>query len=81
MTTLEAHPTALRAARATELSHAQQVLRIFSSSAFLLIAICTAFAAISLRVKANTNPFQDEGLYLYMGHRMKIGRASCRERV
>jgi 4-amino-4-deoxy-L-arabinose transferase-like glycosyltransferase len=70
MTILEADPTALRTAHATELSHTRQVLRIFSSSAFLLGAICTAFAAISLRVKANTNPFQDEGLYLYMGHRM-----------
>ena len=27
-------------------------------------------AEISLRVKANSNPFQDEGLYLFMGHRM-----------
>ena len=45
-------------------------MRVLSSSAFVLGAICTAFAVISLRVKANANPFQDEGLYLYMGHRM-----------
>ena len=70
MTTLEADPTALRAARAAELDHPPLAVRIFSSSALLLGVICTAFAAISLRVKANTNPFQDEGLYLYMGHRM-----------
>ena len=58
------------ARRAAEPVQARHFLRILSSSAFLLGAICTAFAVISLRVKANTNPFQDEGLYLYMGHRM-----------
>jgi hypothetical protein len=58
------------ARRAAEPDQARHMWRIFSSSAFLLGAICTAFAVISLRVKANTNPFQDEGLYLYMGHRM-----------
>src|SRR5215203_1315442 len=70
MTTLEAGASAARAARATALGYGHQLLRFLSSSAFLLGAICTAFAVISLRVKANTNPFQDEGLYLYMGHRM-----------
>ena len=70
MTTLEAGAGAARAARATELGYGHPLLRFLSSSAFLLGAICTAFAVISLRVKANTNPFQDEGLYLYMGHRM-----------
>jgi hypothetical protein len=58
------------ARRAAEPDQARHLWRIFSSSAFILGAICTAFAVISLRVKANTNPFQDEGLYLYMGHRM-----------
>ena len=58
------------APRAAEPAPARHLVRILSSSAFLLGAICTAFAVISLRVKANTNPFQDEGLYLYMGHRM-----------
>ena len=70
MTVLEADVSAPRDARATELGHGQPLLRVLSSSAFLLGVICTAFAVISLRVKANTNPFQDEGLYLYMGHRM-----------
>ena len=70
MTTLEAVHTAPPNAGATQLGHSQQLLRIFSSSAFLLGGICTVFAVISLRVKANANPFQDEGLYLYMGHRM-----------
>ena len=70
MTTLEAVHTAPPNAGTTQLGHSQQLLRIFSSSAFLLGGICTVFAVISLRVKANTNPFQDEGLYLYMGHRM-----------
>ena len=58
------------ARRAVEPAQPRHLLRILSSSAFLLVAICTVFAVISLRVKANTNPFQDEGLYLYMGHRM-----------
>jgi 4-amino-4-deoxy-L-arabinose transferase-like glycosyltransferase len=57
-------------AGATKLSHPRKFRRFFSSSAFLLGAICTVFAVISLRVKANPNPFQDEGLYLYIGHRM-----------
>jgi hypothetical protein len=63
-------PAVSPARRAAEPSQARHLLRILSSSAFLLGAICTAFAVISLRVTANTNPFQDEGLYLYMGHRM-----------
>ena len=58
------------ARRAAEPAQPRHPLRILWSSAFILGAICTAFAVISLRVKANTNPFQDEGLYLYMGHRM-----------
>jgi 4-amino-4-deoxy-L-arabinose transferase-like glycosyltransferase len=70
MTTLEVVHTAPPNAGPTKLGHSQQLLRIFSSSAFLLGAICTVFAVISLRVKANPNPFQDEGLYLFMGHRM-----------
>ncbi|MGB3772788.1 MAG: glycosyltransferase family 39 protein [Rhodococcus sp. (in: high G+C Gram-positive bacteria)] len=35
-----------------------------------LTAICAALAAFSLRPGSNTNAFQDEGLYLFMGHRM-----------
>jgi uncharacterized membrane protein len=69
MTTLEAGHSAPPNAGATALSHSR-LLRIVSSSAFLLGAICTVLAVISLSVKANPNPFQDEGLYLYMGHRM-----------
>jgi 4-amino-4-deoxy-L-arabinose transferase-like glycosyltransferase len=71
MTTLEAVSTAqldTGGARSGGLS--AQMRRIFSSSVFLLGVICSVFAVISLRVKRNTNPFQDEGLYLYIGHRM-----------
>lgn len=35
-----------------------------------LTAILGAFSVISMTTKQNDNPFQDEGLYLYMGHRM-----------
>ena len=44
--------------------------RILRSDALMLSVICTVFAVISLSVKANATPFQDEGLYLYIGHRM-----------
>lgn len=35
-----------------------------------LSAFCAVLAAFSLRPGSNTYPFQDEGLYLFMGHRM-----------
>jgi 4-amino-4-deoxy-L-arabinose transferase-like glycosyltransferase len=68
--TLDANTTALPAVRAAEHGHSRRWLRTVLSSVFPLGAICSAFVVISLGVKANTNPFQDEGLYLYMGHRM-----------
>ena len=49
---------------------AQRLLRILSSSPFVLGVICAVFVVNTLRVDENRNPFQDEGLYLFMGHRM-----------
>jgi hypothetical protein len=70
-TTLEATRTVPPHRAATTLGHLPQFLReAVTSSAFVLSVICTVFALNSLRVKANANPFQDEGLYLFMGHRM-----------
>ncbi len=48
----------------------QQRLRVITSTPFVLTAICALFVVNALRVDNNRNPFQDEGLYLYMGHRM-----------
>jgi cellulose synthase (UDP-forming) len=70
-TTLEAARTAPPNRDATTLGQLPQLLRAaITSSAFVLSVMCTVFALNSLRVKANANPFQDEGLYLFMGHRM-----------
>jgi 4-amino-4-deoxy-L-arabinose transferase-like glycosyltransferase len=69
-TTLDATTTALPAVRAGEHGHSWRWLRTLLSSVFPLCAICSAFVVTSLGLKANTNPFQDEGLYLFMGHRM-----------
>src|ERR1700752_4412750 len=67
---LDAGTAALPAVRAAEHGHSWRWLRTLLSTVLPLGAICAAFVVISLRVKTNTNPFQDEGLYLFMGHRM-----------
>lgn len=43
--------------------------RRWSTAAWLTV-ICAALAVSSLRPGSNVYPFQDEGLYLFMGHRM-----------
>ncbi|GGF95208.1 hypothetical protein GCM10007304_06340 [Rhodococcoides trifolii] len=49
---------------------AQPRRRPFSSPWLWLTIMCVGSIALSLRPGSNPNPFQDEGLYLFMGHRM-----------
>jgi 4-amino-4-deoxy-L-arabinose transferase-like glycosyltransferase len=68
--TLDADTTALPAVREAEHGHSRRWLRTLLSSVFPLGVICTVFVVNTLRIDENRNPFQDEGLYLFMGHRM-----------
>jgi 4-amino-4-deoxy-L-arabinose transferase-like glycosyltransferase len=70
MTTLQIAPIPSPNAGATKLGSSQRLLRVITSSPFILGAICTVFVVNTLRIEENRNPFQDEGLYLFMGHRM-----------
>src|SRR3954451_10248612 len=67
--TLDSNTTALPAVRAAEDGHSWRS-RSLLCSAFALCVICSAFVLNTLRIDENRNPFQDEGLYLFMGHRM-----------
>ena len=50
---------------------AQSLRRRFSESLWpWLLAVLTVQAALGLRPGLNRNAFEDEGLYVYMGHRM-----------
>jgi 4-amino-4-deoxy-L-arabinose transferase-like glycosyltransferase len=70
MTLLQATPVPRLNAGETKVGSAQRLLRILGSSPFVLSVICTVFVVNTLRIDENRNPFQDEGLYLFMGHRM-----------
>ncbi|GGG29363.1 hypothetical protein GCM10007304_49000 [Rhodococcoides trifolii] len=65
MTVLELRPSAEPVVPAVE----ERRPRRWSTVAWLA-AICAGLAVTSLRPGSNTNAFQDEGLYLFMGHRM-----------
>ena len=70
MTTLHAAALASPPAGATNLAAGQRLRTILTCSPLLLGVICTVFVVNTLRIEENRNPFQDEGLYLFMGHRM-----------
>jgi len=67
--TLDANTTALPAVRAAEDGYSWRS-RGLLYSVFPLCVICSVFVLNTLRIDENRNPFQDEGLYLFMGHRM-----------
>lgn len=70
MTLVEAGPRRSAKAPRAQRTWSSELRRVLTSSIFLLSVICGTFALISVTVHSNSNPFQDEGLYLYMGHRM-----------
>jgi len=67
---LQAAPVPSPRTGETKTGLAQRSLRILISSPTWLGVICTVFVTNTLRIGENRNPFQDEGLYLFMGHRM-----------
>lgn len=68
--TLGANTPALPAVRVADRGHSRRWLRTLLLSVFPLGVICAGFVVNTLRIDENRNPFQDEGLYLFMGHRM-----------
>jgi len=65
VTTQQLEAVPVRSARPRSLSR-----RFFRSAWLWLTLICGGEAALALRPGLNRNAFEDEGLYVYMGHRM-----------
>jgi 4-amino-4-deoxy-L-arabinose transferase-like glycosyltransferase len=72
MTTQTAHPVRAGVAAQPAATHRapSRVRRVLSSPWLWLPLICAVQVALALRHGLNANAFEDEGLYVYTGHRM-----------